>query len=72
MIDVSRSLISRFLSTAPSLGQLVRPSVGVSPVRPGPAPSGGPAQPGSTFTAMQLPATLTIRTSTPAPGERDT
>uniref|UniRef100_A0A3B4UNY5 Pogo transposable element derived with ZNF domain b n=1 Tax=Seriola dumerili TaxID=41447 RepID=A0A3B4UNY5_SERDU len=59
-----------------SLGQLVRPSVGVSPVlpqgqaiqtRPGPDPSGGPAQPGSAFTAMQLPATLTIRTSTPGP-----
>uniref|UniRef100_A0A3B4WD52 Pogo transposable element derived with ZNF domain b n=1 Tax=Seriola lalandi dorsalis TaxID=1841481 RepID=A0A3B4WD52_SERLL len=31
-------------------------------------PSGGPAQPGSAFTAMQLPATLTIRTSTPGPG----
>ncbi|XP_071324796.1 pogo transposable element with ZNF domain isoform X2 [Trachinotus anak] len=59
-----------------SLGQLVRPSVGVSPVlpqgqavqtRPGLDPSGGPAQPGSAFTAMQLPATLTIRTSTPGP-----
>lgn len=66
--------------TAPSLGQLVRPSVGVSPVlpqgqaiqtRPGPAPSRGPAQPGSAFTAMQLPATLTIRTSTPGPGQSD-
>uniref|UniRef100_A0A669B4K3 Pogo transposable element derived with ZNF domain b n=1 Tax=Oreochromis niloticus TaxID=8128 RepID=A0A669B4K3_ORENI len=57
------------LIQSPSLGQLVRPSVGVSPVRPGPALSGGPAQPGSTFTAMQLPATLTIRTSTPAPGD---
>uniref|UniRef100_A0A3Q4GUW2 HTH CENPB-type domain-containing protein n=1 Tax=Neolamprologus brichardi TaxID=32507 RepID=A0A3Q4GUW2_NEOBR len=57
------------LIRSPSLGQLVRPSVGVSPVRPGPASSGGPAQPGSTFTAMQLPATLTIRTSTPAPGD---
>ncbi|XP_044062675.1 uncharacterized protein pogzb isoform X3 [Siniperca chuatsi] len=62
--------------TAPSLGQLVRPSVGVSPVLPqgqtvqtrsGPAPSRGPAHPGSAFTAMQLPATLTIRTSTPGP-----
>ncbi|XP_040899562.1 pogo transposable element derived with ZNF domain b isoform X2 [Toxotes jaculatrix] len=59
-----------------SLGQLVRPSVGVSPVLPqgqavqtrsGPAPSRGPAQPGSAFTAMQLPATLTLRTSTPGP-----
>ncbi|XP_049438947.1 pogo transposable element with ZNF domain isoform X2 [Epinephelus fuscoguttatus] len=64
------------LIQSPSLGQLVRPSVGVSPVlpqgqaiqtRPGPAPSRGPTQPGSTFTTMQLPATLTIRTSTPAP-----
>ncbi|XP_070690903.1 pogo transposable element with ZNF domain isoform X2 [Pempheris klunzingeri] len=64
------------LIQSPSLGHLVRPSVGVSPVlpqgqavqtRPGPAPSGGPTQPGSTFTAMQLPATLTIRTSTPGP-----
>ncbi|XP_039974334.1 pogo transposable element derived with ZNF domain b [Xiphias gladius] len=59
-----------------SLGQLVRPSVGMSPILPqgqavqtrtGPAPSGGPVQPGSAFTAMQLPATLTIRTSTPGP-----
>ncbi|XP_069032895.1 pogo transposable element with ZNF domain [Embiotoca jacksoni] len=57
-----------------SLGQLIRPSVGVSPVLPqghalqartSHATSGGPAQPGSAFTAMQLPATLTIRTSTP-------
>ncbi|KAM9353593.1 pogo transposable element with ZNF domain [Symphorus nematophorus] len=64
------------LIQSPSLGQLVRPSVGVSPVlpqgqavqtRPGSAPSRGPAQPGSAFTAMQLPATLTIRTSTPGP-----
>lgn len=61
------------LIQSPSLGQLVRPSVGVSPVlpqgqaRPGPLASGGPVQPGSTFTAMQLPATLTIRTSTPGP-----
>ncbi|XP_072249530.1 pogo transposable element with ZNF domain isoform X2 [Leuresthes tenuis] len=64
------------LIQSPSLGQLVRPSVGVSPVlpqgqavqtRPGPAPSGGPAQPGSAFTAMQLPATLTIRTTTAGP-----
>ncbi|XP_060936810.1 pogo transposable element with ZNF domain [Limanda limanda] len=59
-----------------SLGQLVRPRVGVSLVHPqgqtvqtrtSPAPSGGPTQPGSTFTAMQLPATLTIHTSTPGP-----
>uniref|UniRef100_A0A1A8FBK4 Pogo transposable element with ZNF domain b n=1 Tax=Nothobranchius korthausae TaxID=1143690 RepID=A0A1A8FBK4_9TELE len=56
------------LIQSPSLGQLVRPSVGVSPVlsqgQPGkgPAPSGGS---GSTFTAMQLPTTLTIRTGTP-------
>nr|XP_046254606.1 uncharacterized protein pogzb isoform X2 [Scatophagus argus] len=65
------------LIQSPSLGQLVRPSVGVSPVlpqgqavqtRPVSAPTRGPAQPGSTFTAMQLPATLTIRTSTPGPG----
>ncbi|XP_070821986.1 pogo transposable element with ZNF domain isoform X2 [Chaetodon trifascialis] len=64
------------LIQSPSLGQLVRPSVGMSPVlsqgqavqtRPGSTPSRGPAQPGSTFTAMQLPATLTIRTSTPGP-----
>uniref|UniRef100_A0A8C3AX71 Pogo transposable element derived with ZNF domain b n=1 Tax=Cyclopterus lumpus TaxID=8103 RepID=A0A8C3AX71_CYCLU len=59
------------LIQSPSLGQLVRPSVGVSPVpqgqavqaRPGPAPSRG-----SAFTAMQLPATLTFRTGTPGPG----
>ncbi|XP_034409876.1 pogo transposable element derived with ZNF domain b isoform X2 [Cyclopterus lumpus] len=58
------------LIQSPSLGQLVRPSVGVSPVpqgqavqaRPGPAPSRG-----SAFTAMQLPATLTFRTGTPGP-----
>ncbi|XP_034466622.1 pogo transposable element derived with ZNF domain b isoform X2 [Hippoglossus hippoglossus] len=59
-----------------SLGQLVRPRVGVSLVHPqgqtvqtrtSPAPSGGPTQPGSTFTAMQLPATLTFHTSTPGP-----
>uniref|UniRef100_A0A3Q3MDX0 Uncharacterized protein n=1 Tax=Mastacembelus armatus TaxID=205130 RepID=A0A3Q3MDX0_9TELE len=37
--------------------------------RPGPVPSGGPAQPVSTLSAMQLPATLTIRTSTPGPGQ---
>ncbi|KAI3360720.1 hypothetical protein L3Q82_012860 [Scortum barcoo] len=64
------------LIQSPSLGQLVRPSVGMSPVlpqgqavqtRPGPAASRGPAQPGSAFTAMPLPATLTIRTSTPGP-----
>ncbi|KAM4580229.1 pogo transposable element with ZNF domain isoform 2-T2 [Odontesthes bonariensis] len=56
------------LIQSPSLGQLVRPSVGVSPVLPqGPAPSGGPVQPGSAFTAMQLPATLTIRTTTAGP-----
>ncbi|XP_074510444.1 pogo transposable element with ZNF domain isoform X1 [Sebastes fasciatus] len=57
-----------------SLGQLVRPSVGMSPVlsqgqlvqtKPGPTPSRGSTQPG--FTAMQLPTTLTIRTSTPGP-----
>uniref|UniRef100_A0A3Q3JR94 Pogo transposable element derived with ZNF domain b n=1 Tax=Monopterus albus TaxID=43700 RepID=A0A3Q3JR94_MONAL len=66
------------LIQSPPLGQLVRPSVGMSPVlpkgqsiqtRPGPAPSGAPVQPGSTFTAVQLPATLTIRTSTPGPGQ---
>ncbi|XP_047190885.1 uncharacterized protein pogzb isoform X2 [Scophthalmus maximus] len=49
-----------------SLGQLVRPSMGVSPILPqgqtGPATSGG-----STFTTMQLPTTLTFRTSTPGP-----
>eukprot|EP00064_Thunnus_orientalis_P025056 superscaffoldBa00011812_g25382 len=56
-----------------SLSQLVRPSVGVSSVlahgqvRPGHAPSRGPAQPGSGYATMQLPATLTIRTSTPGP-----
>ncbi|XP_075934511.1 uncharacterized protein LOC142934042, partial [Anarhichas minor] len=58
------------LIQSPSLGQLVRPSVGVSPVvqtRTGPAPSRGPAHHGSAFTAMQLPATLTFRTGTPGP-----
>ncbi|XP_054476868.1 uncharacterized protein LOC129108991 isoform X3 [Anoplopoma fimbria] len=63
------------LIQSPSLGQLVRPSVGVSPVpqgqavqtRPGPAPSRCSTQPGSAFTAMQLPTTLTIRTGTPGP-----
>uniref|UniRef100_A0A1A8BL65 Pogo transposable element with ZNF domain b n=1 Tax=Nothobranchius kadleci TaxID=1051664 RepID=A0A1A8BL65_NOTKA len=48
------------LIQSPSLGQLVRPSVG-QPGK-GPAPSGGS---GSAFTAMQLPTTLTIRTGTP-------
>uniref|UniRef100_A0A673B8M8 Pogo transposable element derived with ZNF domain b n=1 Tax=Sphaeramia orbicularis TaxID=375764 RepID=A0A673B8M8_9TELE len=59
------------LIQSPSLGQLVRPSVGVSPVqnRPGPTPSGGQ---GSTFTSMQLPTTLTIRTSTPGPRQYHT
>ncbi|XP_074539468.1 pogo transposable element with ZNF domain [Halichoeres trimaculatus] len=58
------------LIQSPSLGQLVRPSVGVSPVplqgqtRAGPA-SRGLTQPGSAFTAVQLPTTFTIRTSTP-------
>ncbi|XP_062277996.1 pogo transposable element with ZNF domain [Scomber scombrus] len=52
-----------------SLSQLMRPGVGVSSVqvRPGHAPSRGPAPSGSGFTAMQLPATLTIRTGTPGP-----
>ncbi|XP_059195921.1 pogo transposable element with ZNF domain [Centropristis striata] len=54
------------LIQSPSLGQLVRPSVGVSPVLPQTGP--GPASSrGSTFTAMQLPAGLTIRSSTPGP-----
>ncbi|XP_060905430.1 pogo transposable element with ZNF domain isoform X1 [Labrus mixtus] len=55
------------LIQSPSLGQLVRPSVGLSPgqTKSGPAPSRGPTQPGSPFTAMQLPPTLTIHTSTP-------
>ncbi|KAK9515999.1 hypothetical protein VZT92_025329 [Zoarces viviparus] len=53
------------LIQSPSLGQLVRPSVGVSPAvqtRPGPTQSRG-----SAFTAMQLPSTLTFRTGTPGP-----
>ncbi|KAM7382770.1 hypothetical protein PAMP_002487 [Pampus punctatissimus] len=56
-----------------SLGQLVRPGVGVSSVltqsqvRPGHAHSRGHAQPGSGYATMQLPATLTIRSSTPGP-----
>ncbi|KAG7474755.1 Pogo transposable element with ZNF domain [Solea senegalensis] len=54
-----------------SLGQLVRPSVGVSPIlnqsSTSHASSRGPAQPASTFTPLQLPTTLTIRTSTPGP-----
>ena len=60
---------------APSLRQLVRPSVGISPVLPqgqtrqGPTPLRGPTQTSSAFTAMQLPATLTIRTSTPGLGQ---
>ncbi|XP_041843642.1 pogo transposable element derived with ZNF domain b [Melanotaenia boesemani] len=62
------------LIQSPSLGQLVRPSVGMSPVlhqgqavqtRPAPTFSGGPAKPGSAF--MQLPATLTLRASTTGP-----
>ncbi|XP_068180707.1 pogo transposable element with ZNF domain [Antennarius striatus] len=59
------------LIQSPSLGHLVRPSVGVSPVLPQgqvvPASSGGPAQPSSTYTAMRLPASVTIRTGTPGP-----
>ncbi|XP_008296568.1 pogo transposable element with ZNF domain, partial [Stegastes partitus] len=49
------------LIQSPSLGQLVRPSVGVSPV----LPQGQTIQ--TRPTAMQLPTTLTIRTSTPGP-----
>ncbi|KAM8870130.1 pogo transposable element with ZNF domain isoform 3-T4 [Spinachia spinachia] len=55
-----------------SLGQLVRPSVGVSPVhqvvqaRAGPAPS-YVSSTGAAFTATQLPPTLTFHTGTPAP-----
>lgn len=64
------------LIQSPSLGQLVRPAVGVSSVlpqgqafrtKPGTAPSGGLAHPVSGITTMKLPATLTIRTSTPGP-----
>lgn len=63
-------------SPAPSLGQLVRPGVGVSQVRSqgqtiqakvGPVPSGGAAQPG--FATVQLPPTLTLRSGTAGPGE---
>ncbi|XP_041648942.1 pogo transposable element derived with ZNF domain b isoform X1 [Cheilinus undulatus] len=59
-----------------SLAPLVRPNVGVSPILPqgqaaqtrtASAPSRGHTQPGSTFTTMQLPTSLTIRTSTPRP-----
>ncbi|TNN26339.1 hypothetical protein EYF80_063524 [Liparis tanakae] len=55
------------LIQSPSLGQLIRPSVGVSQgqvvqTRLGPAPSRG-----SAFTAMQLPATLSFRPDTPGP-----
>ncbi|XP_036931054.1 pogo transposable element derived with ZNF domain b isoform X4 [Acanthopagrus latus] len=63
------------LIQSPSLRQLVRPSVGISPVLPqgqtrqGPTPLRGPTQTSSAFTAMQLPATLTIRTSTPGLGQ---
>lgn len=55
-------------------------NVGVAPIvaqsqtaqtRPvaAPAPVRAPAQPGSTFTTMQLPPTLTIRTGAPGPGQ---
>uniref|UniRef100_A0A665T9X9 Pogo transposable element derived with ZNF domain b n=1 Tax=Echeneis naucrates TaxID=173247 RepID=A0A665T9X9_ECHNA len=37
-------------------------------IRQGPNTSRSSTQPSSTFTTMQLPATLTIRTSTPRPG----
>lgn len=36
---------------------------------PAPAPVRAPAQPGSAFTTMQLPPTLTIRTGAPGPGQ---
>ncbi|KAM9852026.1 pogo transposable element with ZNF domain [Aulostomus maculatus] len=55
--------------TTPSLGQLVRPGVGVSSVLPqGQARSAPSAQGmGTGYTTMQLPTTLTICTSTPGP-----
>ncbi|KAF7646769.1 hypothetical protein LDENG_00182790 [Lucifuga dentata] len=64
------------LIPSPSLGQLVRPGVGVSSLLPqgqafqtraGTAPSGRLAHPVSSLATMKLPATLTIRSSTPGP-----
>nr|XP_040020350.1 pogo transposable element derived with ZNF domain b isoform X3 [Gasterosteus aculeatus aculeatus] len=58
------------LQPVQSLGQLVRPSVGVSPVhqvvqaRAAPPPS---HVPGTAFTAIKLPTALSSRTGTPAP-----
>ncbi|KAK5607345.1 hypothetical protein CRENBAI_026393 [Crenichthys baileyi] len=53
------------LIQSPSLGQLIRPGVGMSTVLSQKQPAPGPSHPGSTFTSMQLPTTLTIRTSAP-------
>ncbi|MEQ2159069.1 hypothetical protein GOODEAATRI_018776 [Goodea atripinnis] len=53
------------LIQSPSLGQLIRPGVGMSTVLSQKQPAPGPSHPGSTFTNMQLPTTLTIRTSAP-------
>ncbi|KAM4736125.1 uncharacterized protein FYW61_006397 [Anableps anableps] len=53
------------LIQSPSLGQLVRPAVAVSTVLSQNQTGPGPSHPGSAFTSMQLPTTLTIRTSAP-------
>ncbi|MEQ2229000.1 hypothetical protein ILYODFUR_014414 [Ilyodon furcidens] len=53
------------LIQSPSLGQLIRPGVGMSTVLSQKQPAPGLSHPGSTFTSMQLPTTLTIRTSAP-------
>ncbi|XP_037310598.2 uncharacterized protein pogzb isoform X1 [Pungitius pungitius] len=50
-----------------SLGQLVRPSVGVSPVHQAVQARAGPAPSHVSSAAMQLPNTLTLLTGTPAP-----
>ncbi|XP_034029376.1 pogo transposable element derived with ZNF domain b [Thalassophryne amazonica] len=60
------------LIQSPSLGQLVRPGVSVpSVLSQGQAiqPRPGLAHSGSGFTTMQLPSTVTIRTSTPGPAK---
>ncbi|XP_037836508.1 pogo transposable element derived with ZNF domain b isoform X2 [Kryptolebias marmoratus] len=54
------------LIQSPSLGQLVRPGVAMSPLL-SQGQTGKVSAPSGGFTTVQLPTTLTIRTSTPGP-----
>uniref|UniRef100_A0A3Q2E622 Pogo transposable element derived with ZNF domain b n=1 Tax=Cyprinodon variegatus TaxID=28743 RepID=A0A3Q2E622_CYPVA len=53
------------LIQSPSLGQLVQSGVGLSTVVSQKQVAPGPSHPGSTFTSVQLPTTLTIRSGAP-------